>query len=330
MLFNGQIIYFFAHEAYVLSPEQISKGYADEDVSFFQPLSSASNLRVLAIISIVTGLLFGLAVFLKYSSSFQKIGQLIDRSTKFAPDLIRIVFGASLIFSANHNALFGPELPLDLFPGAEILRVLLYLSGAALIAGAYIKWFGWLSVLIYAYAFVFKGAYLLTYANYFGEALAVILLPRQHFSLDHARAKWRAKKTETSLSKYSMPVARIFLGLSLLYSAISVKILHPSLSMDVAVNYELSKFFHLDPSMIVLGAALTEILIAFLYILGFLQKVTSIIFVIFMTLPILYFKESVWPHYLLFGLAIGIFMHKPDFLALDSKSIKKLHKKKFS
>ena len=118
-----------------------------------------------------------------------------------------------------------------------------------------------------------------------------------------------------------MPIARILFGLSLLYAAVNVKIFHPALSLDVATSYNLSKFFRLDPEMIVLGAALSEITIALLYIFGFMRRVTSILFIIFVTLSLLYFKEDVWPHYLLLGLAVGIFLHKPDILALDGVTL---------
>ena len=35
-----------------------------------------------------------------------------------------------------------------------------------------------------------------------------------------------------------------------------------------------------------------------------------------------FFKEDVWPHYLLIALAVGIFLHKPDQLTMDKKLIK--------
>lgn len=319
MLFNPLLNLFFAHEVYVLPPEKISDDYANKNVSAFDALNSAGNLKVMAIMSIFIAGFFGLAVVLKYTQAFQKAGKFIDRFTKFAPDFIRIIFGLSLVSSAYHNALYGPELPLGLFPGSELIRILLYVSGLALIIGVFTRFFGWLSVLTYLYAFVFKDWYMLTYASYLGEAIAVILLPRQNFSVDRLLVKRVAKETNASLEKFSMPVARILFGFALLYAAIKIKIFNPALSLDVATTYNLSDFFHLDPPMIVLGAALTEIMIALLYISGFMLRVTSVIFVVFVTLSLLYFKESVWPHYLLFGLAIGIFMHKPDMLALDSK-----------
>ena len=93
--------------------------------------------------------------------------------------------------------------------------------------------------------------------------------------------------------------------------------MNTALTLDVVNHYHLTQYFPFKPLFIVLGAGLIELIVSLLYITGLLQRFTTVIFLVFMTLSLLFFKESVWPHYLLIALAIGIFMHKPDIWAAD-------------
>ncbi len=308
----------FAHEVYVLTPGQISHDKYKHSPNVFHILSNSHNLRLFIIFLLVTLVTLGFMLFLKSTKVFQKLGKFIDKATVIAPDVIRIAFGVSLIISAKNNAVFGPELPIDSFPLSGLLRIALIVIGIALILGIFIRLFGWLAVLLCIFVFVSKGWYILTYTNYLGEALAVVLLPMQTISIDGliARLK-RTKIPRPKYEQYSMPVARLLFGFSLLYAAVNVKFITSALSLDVVNRYHLTHYFPFDPLFVVLGAGLIEILIAVLYMLGLLQRFNTVFFLIFLTLSLAFFKESVWPHYLLIALGIGIFLHKPDVWALD-------------
>ncbi|OGL36782.1 hypothetical protein A3A68_02465 [Candidatus Saccharibacteria bacterium RIFCSPLOWO2_01_FULL_48_13] len=240
-----------------------------------------------------------------------------------------MAFGASLILSAANNSVFGPELPLSDFPAPGLLELTMYVAGISLLFGAFIRFFGWLMIIFWGVVFVSEGWYMLSYINYLGEAIAVVLLSNQIYSVDRLRTKWQNKKPLKSVyEQYSIPVSRILFGASLLYAAVSVKFLNPAVSLDVVYRYNLTDYFPLDPMFIVLGAALTEAGIAVLYMLGFLRRFISVIFLTFLTLSVMYFGEDVWPHLLLVAFGVGIFLHKPDIWSLDSRlDFKKLTKK---
>lgn len=309
----------FAHEVYVLPEKLIGQGQQDRGVNIWHALASGHNLTLFIIYGLLIGSLFGLALFLKSRPFFQRLGQKIDKATLFAPDIIRIAFGASLLFSASHSALYGPELPLNQLIGGKIIQALLWLSGTALIFGIWSRLWAGLMIIVWVYALFLKGPYLLTYVNYLGEALAVWLLPLQRLSLDTAiTGKKRAAK-QMRRAAYSLPAARLLFGFSLLYTALSVKFMDTALSLDVVNKYDLIRYFPFDPLFVVLGAGLIEVLVALLYMAGLLQRFTTIIFLVFMTLSLLFFKESVWPHYLLIALAAGIFLHEPDKFSLDRR-----------
>ena len=327
MLFSSA--FKFAHEAYVLTPEQVS---IDKDVfgpNIFESLSDASNLYLFIFITLAAPVLLGLVFFLRSTSFFQRLGRWLDKSTYFVPDIIRVAFGASLILSAANNAVFGPELPLSDFPAPGLLELTMYIAGISLLFGAFIRFFGWLMIIFWCVIFTAEGWYVLTYINYLGEAIAVVLLSNQVFSVDRLRTKWQNKKPLRSLyEQYSMPMSRILFGASLLYAAVSVKFLNPAVSLDVVYRYNLTDYFPLDPMFIVLGAALTELGLAVLFMFGFLRRFISVIFLTFLSLSVAYFGEDIWPHLLLIAFGVGIFLHKPDIWSLDSRlDFKKLTEK---
>lgn len=307
-----------AHEVYVLTPQEVTH---DEHIRKTDPwsvLTHSHDLWLAIAFAVGIGLVLIIAALLKRTKPFQKIGATINKATVIAPDIIRVAFGASLIFSSLHNSLFGPELPLHSFAGAAILRPLLLIVGVALVIGLRSRIFAAVALLIWCFAFMSKGWYILTYTNYLGEALAVILFPVQTITLDKLIYKLRGIKIpRPSFERYSLTVTRIGFAFALFYTAITIKFLQANLPLDVVHRYALTRYFPFDPLFIVLGAGLIEILVAVMYFTGLLQRLTTIIFVIFITLSIAFFKETVWPHYLLLALGIGIFLHEPDNYALD-------------
>lgn len=311
--------FLFAHEVYVLGQKSITADQHNHSVDIWQAIHSGHNFLLFLLFAILIGALFAFALYLKSTAFFKKIGRQIDKATVFAPDIIRIAFGASLLFSVSHGALYGPELPLHTFVAGKLVQALLWISGTALILGLWSRVWAAIMAAVWVFALVTKGPYLLTYANYFGEALAVLLLPLQRMSLDSIITSKKKAARIMAHAEYSMPVARLLFGFSLLYTAISVKFMDTAISLDVVHQYNLTRFFPFDPLFVVFGAAMIELAVALLYMAGFLQRFTTVIFLGFMTLSLLFFKESVWPHYLLIALGVGIFLHKPDKWALDGK-----------
>lgn len=312
----------FAHEVYVLNEETIKHDQLNNTVNIWHAISGSKNMALFVFFAVLIGGLFAFALYLKSKSFFKRIGQQIDKATIFAPDIIRIAFGASLLFSVSHGSLYGPELPLHDFVGGKVIQALLWVCGTALIIGLWSRVWAALMALVWLYALCVEGIYILTYINYLGEALAIILLPLQRMSVDYLiTGKQKATKL-MARAEYSMPIARLLFGFSLLYTAVSIKFMDTALSLDVVNQYDLTRFFPFDPLFVVFGAAMIEATVALLYMAGLLQRFTTVIFLIFMTLSLLFFKESVWPHYLLIALGIGIFLHKPDMWALDGRLFK--------
>lgn len=313
---------YFAHEVYVLTPGQIKQDQAVSSPNVWHALGSGNNLRILIFGLVFMTAIFGLMLWLKSTKPFQKLGKFIDKATYFAPDLIRLAFGVSLLLSASHHALFGPELPLENFPFHSIVNLVLVVLGVGLTLGIFSRILSAGAIILFCFAFITKGWYMLTYVNYLGEALAVFLLPVQNLSLDKLVTKLRRSKiSKPRFESFSLPATRLLFGFSIIYAAVNVKFVTANLSVDVVNRYHLTNYFHFDPMMIVLGAGLIEVLVGLLYMLGLLQRLNTVFFLVFLALSLSFFKEDVWPHYLLIALALGIFLHKPDKWALDGHTL---------
>lgn len=321
----------FAHEVYVLTPGEIKHDYHTAAPSPWQALHSTHNMALFLLFGLVILGIIILSVYLKSKPVLQKLGKRIDKATIIAPDLIRITFGVSLILSASHKAVFGPELPMSSFPHPSLLNASLIILGIAFIFGIMSRLFAALAIIVWLVVAASRGWYLLNYVNYLGEAIAIFLMPRQTLTFAKVLSTRRPRPPRlANLEQYSMPVTRIFFGFSLLYTAITIKFLSTALPLDVISRYHLTRYFPFDPLFVVLGAGLIEMLIAILYMLGLLQRVNTVFFLIFIGLSLMFFKESVWPHYLLIALGIGIFLHKPDRLSIDSHLFSKQKSRKNS
>jgi uncharacterized membrane protein YphA (DoxX/SURF4 family) len=266
----------------------------------------------------MAGILF-VAFRLSHKAFFTKLGARLNKATVITPDIIRIAFGASLLFSVSHGALYGPELPLHDLAGGHIIQAVMWVCGTALVLGIGNRIWAILAGLVWVWALLMKGAYMFTYANYLGEAIAIYLLPYQRMSIDFLLTNKHTQAKRMKHERYSMPITRVLFGFSLLYTAITVKFMDTALSLDVVNHYNLTRFFPFDPLFVVLGAALIELLVSLLIITGLLQRFTAVLFLAVMTLSLIFFKESVWPHYLLIGLGAGVFLHRPDMWSLDTR-----------
>ena len=321
---------YFAHEVYVLDDKTINTDLHNHSVNIWSALNTTQNWIWFVVFGLCIATLFLLAFYLRYRPFFEAIGKRLDKTMWFVPDIIRIAFGASLIFSAWHGALYGPELPLSSITGGAVLHIFLWVAGTALIIGWQNRIWATLTLVVWAWALLLKGPYLFTYMNFVGEAIAIILLPVQRLSIDYLMTGKQKAAQLMKYAHYSMPVGRVLFGFSLLYTAISVKFMDTAMTLSVVTHYDLTRFFPFDPLFVVLGAALIELAVALLVMSGFALRFTSFVFLFVMTLSLIFFQESVWPHYLLMAFGIGLLLHTPDRWSIDHLATKSKMKETFA
>ena len=125
-----------AHEVYVLSHAEIASDMTQAPLNLFAvAVAEKAQFALWGMIGILAVIvIFGVSI----SYGLQKhVSPFLLKIKPYASHIAQITLGVSLIASAYHHALFGPELPLDQLFGGGVLfvQVLLYLSGAMVLFG---------------------------------------------------------------------------------------------------------------------------------------------------------------------------------------------------
>ncbi len=298
----------------MLSPEELKVGLATPSLRALDALKDPSNVGTLLYISIGIFIALALNFFFRRSWVSRKLDRFLEKGARLGPFIVRIAISASFFFSAYFNSFLGPELPLSLFPNGEIIRVVMFAVSFLFLAGFLTELASLIALIIYITAFVHFGFYLTTYLNYVGELIALLFLGFRYYSVDGVI--FGAKKSFAFLKKYESAIVRICYGLSLCYSAIYIKFFHSLLPIAVVNNYNLTQFTYLfphDPLLVALGASLAELMIGLFIVFGFELRLTAFVSLIYITLSLLFFKELVWPHFMLYGISLNLIFNKETF-----------------
>lgn len=258
-----------------------------------------------------------------------KLDPFLMRIKKHAPAVARVTIGVSFIAAAYYHALFGPELPLaDLFGGFALYAdCLLAIIGALLTVGILVREAAVVAVALFFVAVWEKGAYMLTYTNYFGEIASLALLGVSVGARTEPHTGWFTRLMER-VRPYRFAFLRICFGVSLLYAALYAKVFHNVLALQVASlplghAHSLAYYFGFTPEFLVLGAAIVEILLGTFFLLGLEIRFTALFLEFWLTLSLLYFGEVVWPHIVLIGIPIAFFLYGYDKYSVEGAVFKR-------
>ncbi|HET9946913.1 MAG TPA: DoxX family membrane protein, partial [Patescibacteria group bacterium] len=197
-------------------------------------------------------------------------------------------------------------------------RFILFALSLMIFFGIFVETAGLIGLLIFMYITNFFGIYMLTYLNYLGELIVLLLFGSRVVSFDRVLFGKKAWFTHIeNLRSFEIPVVRILYGLALIYAGWSIKFQHQLLSVEVYNEYHLHDFFHASAQFIASGAGLSEIVIGLFIVLGFAQRLTVLISLFFITLSLLYFKEMLWPHLMLYGISFSLIINSADMLTID-------------
>jgi hypothetical protein len=314
-----------AHEVYVLDGATIRTGMGTRGINVFDVLTKpefhtqATQFWIGLSVAIVLFIMLSYAIHTKLS---KKLDENFAFIRKYAHLVIRIGLGISFSWGAYHNSIFGPEIPLSTIPGGLLWKPILFVVGLMLIFGVFTRIATFVALLAFATVTFDRGLYMMNYLNYLGE-IAVLLLERgELFSLDkfinwpshifhHKIPQW-IDKLEALGEKYSFPIIRVTFGIALIWAAVSVKILYPALSLDVLHNYGLDVREGLPALFVVFAAGIIEIWLGIVLITGILYRAHLVVLIFFIGYSVWFFGEDVWPHAILVGLGVGLFLHGKD------------------
>jgi len=329
LLFIVNFVYFTnvsAHEVYVLNSAEIAHDVAQPPLNLF---AVALSHEALFFTSTLLGLLLIITILgISLSRGLERLlDPILFKIKPYAAHIAQITVGSALFASAYYGALFGVELPLVQLFGhyTPFVTGILYVASASLLLGIYPRFGGLcLGVIYIAAIFSGPGVYMLSYLTYFAEG-GLILFFGAAYSLvgNISPLKPQPSKFYTALKNRSSFILRMCFSSSLIYAAFYAKLIHGTLALDTVNKYHLTNYFHFAPLFIVLGAFMIEIFIAIFYLIGFEIRFTSLFFLTFLTMSLIFFGEAVWPHIILIGTAIGLFVHGYDEYTIEHSWYKK-------
>src|SRR5680860_298982 len=111
----------YAHEAYVLTPEQFEAGSEEVTLTVFEALDDPENLWL------ALGIVFGTLVVISAHFIFRKsrFGQRVEHQfeklSHFGSLALRVTIAASFFYSALSGSFLGPEVALATLPWAGVI-----------------------------------------------------------------------------------------------------------------------------------------------------------------------------------------------------------------
>ena len=309
-----------AHEAYVLSKKQLEEGLRSVGFDSFAALRSSHNIKVAVFVGLGIVVALALSFLFRQSRKGKRFYHALDTGLlhRAAPLILRLTLAASLFFCAFSGSFLGPELPLNALPLPYVLRTALFLISGFLALGLLTEVAALAAFLIFALGALTYGWYTITYLNYLGEIVALSLFGSGLLSLDYLF--FVRKGPFAGIKRYEEPLIRVSYGVSLLYTAISIKLLHPLITQMVVNQYHLTRFYLLfprDPLLVTLGAALVEIALGIFIIIGFELRLIVLVSLFLYTLSLLFFGEAVWPHLMLYGISFYL-LFNPEIGSVDN------------
>jgi uncharacterized membrane protein YphA (DoxX/SURF4 family) len=311
-----------AHEMYVLPKDAISYAMTMPPLQVFEIITANTGSFFF------WGFIVVWAIFTVFTISISKpfeehLAPRLTRLKPYAPLAARVTLGIAILAAGLTGALFGPELPLSsVLPESAIPSAngLLVFAGALLIVGLFTRLISLALIGVYASMWLAHGTYMLTYTNYLGVMMLSLLVGSTHHALDcyicHLYPNF-IQRIVHSLREHAFVILRIAFGISLIFASIYAKFFYAQLALETVIRYNLTNYFPFEPSFIVLGAFCIELLAGIFFILGLEVRFASLFLLFWLTLSLLYFQEAVWPHIILAGVAIAIFMHGYDKYTLQ-------------
>ncbi len=312
-----------AHEVYVLSAESVGQAMSTTSPNPFSAI--IGNEFEFLFWGFVSVVVFSTIIAVSFFHLLEKqLDPGLFALKRYALPIARVATGLSILAFAYSGNIYGSELLLSsLFGSATTLAAYgLGAAGILLILGLFTRSVSYCLLALYAYSFLVLGPYVLTYTDFLGAFTLTALLGSGMWSLDSLRHR-RSSHAFHSLEHLAFPLLRICFGWGVLWASIYAKFIHSNLALEVVVQNDLTRFFPFDPLFVVLGALIIEFLAGLMLVFGIAIRWTLLFLAFWLTLSLLYFQEMIWPHGILFGLAIALFLHGYDRYSLEGHFFKR-------
>jgi len=283
----------------------------------FEAFKDPRNIQTTVIIVASVLIVLGLNFLFRRSALGSKVHTWFERYARFGPHFARLTAAVAFLFSALSMSFLGPELHLSLLSHPHLVQIALFAMSAMIALGFLTELAALIGLALFVWGLFVFGQYMLTYLNYLGEFVVLLLFGLRVFSVD--KILFGPLRRFGALERYETLIIRVFYGLALIYAAVTVKLLHPGLTIDVVNTWHLTQFhwlFPSDPLLVTFGAGIVEAVIGLFIIFGFEMRLTVFVSLFYITLSLFYFRELVWPHLLLYGISFNLLV-QPETFTLD-------------
>jgi hypothetical protein len=317
----------WAHEVYVLSPEVVKTAMAVPQPNPF--MAYFGNEMQFFLYGAITFVVFTTVLAASAFRVFEKrLDPYLFALKQYALPIARVTVGLCFVAFAISGNLYGSELFLVDGYGslAPLMQGVLLLLGVLTTVGLWTHIAGLGMLAVYLSALSVFGTYIFTYTDFLGVAALITILGAGRFSIDHFTGHEPLHiltRTVQGLRPYAFAILRVCFGWGVLYASLYAKLVYSQLGLTVVTQYDLTRFFPFDPLFVVLGALIIEFIAGLMIFFGVALRWTLLFLAFWLTLSLLYFQELIWPHGILFGLAIALFLHGYDHYSLEGYFMKK-------
>lgn len=315
-----------AHEVYVLPLDVIRDAMTNPSPNpFASYVGNELTFFFWAFVAFVVVSTIAAATFFRLFES--RLVPTLMRLKRYALPVARVTAGLTTASFGVAGALYGTEIPFEsVFASATVpMQVFFVLAGAAITLGVWTRPFALLLALVYVYAGSVYGWYIFTYTDHIGLYLLLVVLGSGGFALSRT-----ARINEPNAPSYiehlrplAFPMFRMLFGFGIMFASIYAKLIYSQLALEVVLRFDLTQYFPFDPLFVVLGALIIEFLAGLMLFFGIAIRWTLLFLAFWLTLSLLYFQEMIWPHGILFGGAIALFLHGYDRFSLEGHFLKK-------
>ena len=300
-------------------------------------LADAASHPLVAVLLVGT-VLAPVAAYLAWTLALRErfagvMARLVDTLRSYEdllPWMLRLSLGIALAAAGTVGYLFTPLLGEEYYGGPAPFHFALFLLGFLYLLGLLVRLAALATVALFLYA-LGTSHFVLGATEILGAALALLVLGGGRPGIDHLaqntldpRGRFGALLAYRPgllgrLAPATPLVLRVAFAVTLGYGALVEKLLNPALAADVADQHGLAALapWPVGGWPVLVGTA--ELLLALLFLVGFLTRAASVATFIVLTATLFYFGESLASHVTLFGVASWLFTTGAGPLSVDRR-----------
>lgn len=306
----------FGHVSYVVDPDKLT-ALAGYDWEFLlSPVQDSFYLTLIVVTVLVTVALFVICELAPpLRDGCRRIHNRFLSYESFVPLILRTALGIALIVAGSKQAIYLPNVS---GPEVSTLQVVL---GFCLLAGFSIRVCSLGAVAIFFYG-LSTSHYLFGTMESVAAGLIVAAYGATPPSTDDLLQfdplgklldpLWKAIRASTGT------ILRLALGTTMIWLAITEKVMNPRVCEAVVVDFELENVIPVSSAMWVFTVGVIEFAVGLVLFLGLFTRTWSIVAFLVLTISFFYFKEEVAGHVTFFGALMVLMIKGGGLWSLDS------------